>query len=110
MPHVFDSPSRYHFLDVDVCSNPTWTERRCQARKEMQLVSTSRFLFKLENHTFRISGRTPILVERFGSTPNKGKELSSNKVKAGFQVCGLCIHAFADEVQVGKKSLQEERQ
>ena len=40
-------------------------------------------------------------MERFGSTPNK--------VKVGFQVFGLCIHAFADEVQVGKKSLQEER-
>ena len=71
---------------------------------------TIRANFKFENHTFRISGRTPGLVERFGSTPNKVKELSSNKVKAGFQVCGLCIQAFADEVQVGKKSLQEERQ
>ena len=40
-------------------------------------------------------------MERFGSTPNK--------VKVGFQVFGLCIHAFADEVQVGKKSLQEKR-
>lgn len=30
----------------------------------------------------------------------------SNKVKAGFQVLGLCIHAFADKVHVGKKSLQ----
>ena len=48
------------------------------------------------------------IVERFGSTPNKVKELSSNKVKAGFQVCGLCIHAFADEVQVGKKSIKGE--
>ena len=50
------------------------------------------------------------LWERFGSTPNKVKELSSNKVKAGFQVCGLCIHAFADEVQVGKKSPSKKRE
>ena len=46
-----------NFLTVAVGSNPTWSERLCQDRKAMQLVSTVRFFSSsIERHTFRISG------------------------------------------------------
>ena len=72
-----------NFLVVAVGSNPTWSERHCQDRKAMQMVSTARFFQALTTTPLVLVARTPLAHEG-----GRGW-FESNKVKAGFQCCAL---------------------